>query len=75
MNMCSNRLLTLLDEHVDHELDMSLNFRLFTMDAICNCAFSMDLDCLNNQSDSFFLNITRFFDQLTNYKMFILLPS
>ena len=75
MKMCSNRLLMTLDDQIEHELDMSLYFRLSTLDSICNCTLSMDLDCLNNQSDSFFLNVTRYFDQLSSYKMINLLPS
>ena len=75
MKMCTDRLVSKIERNENKEVNIKSYLSRFTMDTICNCAFGMDIDCLKNPDNAFYVHASGFFDKITKYQMPILLSS
>ena len=45
------------------------------MDTICNCAFGMDIDCIKNPDNEFYVKSDQIFNSGTNVSTAVKIPS
>ena len=72
MQTCTDRLVDEISKSSGKEVNIKVILSRFTMDTICNAAFGIDIDCLNNPDAEFLVKANDLFDQITHYKRAIL---
>lgn len=71
MIKCTDRLINVLEDEQNKEINITEFLKRFTMDTIWNCAFGIDSDILHDPQNEYFTTMEKVFEQEFNMFEFI----